>query len=60
MDKNGLTANEYRRLMDKLHRLAYELEYDAGRLQASCPACASKASTVREIYSQLGKLVKGS
>lgn len=55
-----MTAKEYQRLMDKLHRLAYEMEHDARRLGASCPAYASKASAVLAISSQLGDLARGS
>jgi len=54
-----MSAHEYRRLLEKLHRLAYELEHDARRLGASCPAYAAKAGAVLEISSQLGNLARG-
>ena len=58
MAKNGLTANEYRRLIEKLHRLAYELDYDAGRLRASCPAYAGRADSVKDIARRLGNFAR--
>jgi hypothetical protein len=54
-----MTADQYRRLMEKLHRLAYELEHDAARLRCACPAYARKADAVRAISSQLGKIARG-
>lgn len=55
-----MTATQYRRLIEKLHRLAYELEHDARRLGASCPAYATKADAVRAISSRLGALARSS
>lgn len=55
-----MTASQYRRLMEKLHRLAYELEHDAGRLAYACPAYASKADAVRNVSKLLGNLARGS
>lgn len=54
-----MTATQYRKLIEKLHRLAYELEHDARRLSAACPAYASKADAVRAISARLGDLARG-
>jgi hypothetical protein len=58
MAKDGMTAKERNRLMNKLHRLAYELEHDAARLRASCPAYAADGDALKAIASSLGSLVR--
>jgi hypothetical protein len=46
---------QFKRLAEKLHRLAYELEHDASRLQSERP---SYGNSVRDISRSLGTLAR--
>jgi hypothetical protein len=57
MPKDGrLSDRNYQRLMDKIHRLAYELDYDASRVRSRDD---SLAESLKDVARRFGRIARG-